>query len=67
MDSFFNAWVRSRAEAVERDLLVAYPVIDVRDIRCSNVTVFIAMCRYEADGILKLRSQLVIKPQQCST
>ena len=25
-----STWARSRAEAVERDLLVAYPVIDIR-------------------------------------
>ena len=27
-----STWVRSRAEAVERDLLVAYPVIDIRGL-----------------------------------
>ena len=26
-----NTWVRSLAEPIERDLLVAYPVIDIRD------------------------------------
>ena len=29
---FVNTWVRSRAEAVEQDLLVAYPVIDICDL-----------------------------------
>ena len=29
-------WARSRAEAVERHLLVAYPVIDIRDMILSS-------------------------------
>ena len=29
-----NTWARSRAENIERDLLVAYPMIDIHGYRC---------------------------------
>ena len=33
-----NTWARSSAEAVERDMLVVYPVMDIRDILLVLVT-----------------------------
>ena len=35
-----NTWTRSRAEAVEQDLLVAYPVIDIRAERKATSTCY---------------------------